>query len=446
MLSMLLLIIVVLAIMLIVKRCSSDADVVDVENQVVQVDSTEQDVQPVAEEIAMPVSKTVVGSGVERLEKIMLGQPTEMVYGLPVDDMELVMGDIDRGETFSKLLNGKFSLPMSTVNELVAKSKGVFDLRDMRAGNRYTAFVASDTTSTLKYLVYDKNKTEYVVFDCGEKPSVKSVKRDITTVERYAEGVINSSLAATISEQDLPMELAFKLDNIFKWTIDFYALQKGDSFRVIYEEMVIDTVRYGVSKIYGAEFTHAGKTILAVSFEQDGDKGFWDQDGVNMRKSFLRSPLSFQARISSRFGMRIHPIRRVRQQHNGVDYACAAGTPVLAVANGTVIFKGWDGGGGGNMLKIKHDQGLNSGYLHLRGFASGIRQGSRVSQGDVIGYVGSTGVSTGPHLDFRIWKSGKPVDPTKMQSLPSNPIKAGSKGAFNQMKSDVQKVMDEYKK
>lgn len=418
-LLLLVLFIIVAGFGLIVRRCSSET-VADVDV------STSMD-------------------GTRRLESIMLTERSKMLYGLSEDEFDITTGDVDRGETFSKLMNGKFNLAMNTVNQLVAKSKGVFDLRDMRAGNRYTAFLSPDSTQTLQYLVYDKNQTEFVLFDCGANPSVKSVKRDVTTVERYAEGVINSSLSATIADQNLPVELSNRLDNIFKWTIDFFALQKGDSFRVIYEELVIDTTRIGVSKIYGAEFTHGGKKYMAVSFEQDSEKGYWDQDGVNLRKAFLRSPLSFQARISSKFGMRVHPIRRVRSQHNGVDYACPAGTPVHAVANGTVIFKGWDGGGGGNMLKVQHEQGLASGYLHLRGFAKGIGKGSRVTQGDVIGYVGSTGMSTGPHLDFRIWKSGKPVDPTKMQSLPSVPIKAGNKASFNAMKTDVIKVMEEYK-
>lgn len=419
-LCVLLLVVIVMGIALIVRQCSGPmpAKPLDVE----------------------------VTDATTRLEQIMLGKNSETLYGLPTDEFEVSQGEIDSGETFSKLLNGKLDLNIAIVNQLVEKSKGVFNLKDWRAGNNYTTFFASDSTATLKYLVYDKNQTEFVIFNCSqENPSVKVVKRDVSITEKYAQGVINSSLYATISENNIPMALAGRLDNIFKWTIDFFAIQPGDSFRVIYEDMSVDTTSIGIGKIYGAEFVHNGKSHLAIRFEQGEEAGYWDGEGVNLRKSFLRSPLSFQARISSKFGVRIHPIKRTRGMHNGVDYACAAGTPVYAIADGTVSFKGWDRGGGGNTLKIKHAQSLMSGYLHLRGFAPSVKQGARVRQSQVIGYVGSTGMSTGPHLDFRIWKNGKPINPTKMPSLPSEPIKAGNKAAFKAMKSDVLKVMDEYK-
>lgn len=394
---------------------------------------------------AAPQSVAVT-SDIQRLERIMLGSGGKMLYGLPADEYEIQQGEIESGETFSKLLNGRFDLNISTVNELVNKSTGKFNLKDWRAGNMFTAFFTPDSTQRLQYLVYDKSKTEFVLFDCSEsKPSVKVIKREVSTTERYGEGVIKSSLYATIADNGMPMSLAGRLDNIFKWTIDFYAIQPGDSFRVIYEEIMVDTTSIGIGNIYGAEFVHGGKTYSAIRFEQDKEVGYWDNAGVNMRKSFLRSPLSFQARVSSKFGVRIHPIKRTRGMHNGVDYACAAGTPVYAIADGTVSFKGWDRGGGGNTLKISHAQSLQSGYLHLRGFAKSIKSGARVKQGQVIGYVGSTGMSTGPHLDFRIWKNGKPIDPTKMPSLPSQPIKAGNKAAFNVMKNDVDKAMKQYK-
>lgn len=383
-----------------------------------------------------------LGGGVERLEKILLPENQSLLYGLPVEDFEIEEGEIERGETFSKLLNGRYNLPMGEVNRLVETAKGVFDLRDMRAGNSYTAFLSydKDSVQSISYLVYDKSNTEYLLFDCVA-PSVKVIKREVRVVERAASGVINSNLYQTIFDNKLPYELANRLDNIFKYSIDFYALQKGDSFKVIYEEILSDTTVIGVGRIYGAEFSHGGKSYLAVSFEQGSEKGYWDANGVNLRKDLLKSPLSFSARISSKFGMRIHPIRRIPQKHNGVDYACPMGTPVLAVANGTVVSAGWDKGGGGNTLKVQHSQGLTSGYLHLRNFASGIKRGVRVSQGQVIGYVGSTGQSTGPHLDFRIWKSGTPVNPLSMQGAPAEPISGANKVAFNKMRDDVIKEL-----
>ena len=380
----------------------------------------------------------------EYMESVIISSPMTLQYGLPADKYDIITGTVESGETFSKLLNGKFGTNIGSVNQLVEKSKGKFDLRQIRAGNQYAAFLSPDSTAEMQYFVYEKSAKEYVVFTTTGKLAVKSETKDVITRESYAEGVIKSSLYSTIYENNLSEKLAADLDDIFKWTIDFFALQKGDNFKVIYEEQFIDTISIGVSRIYGAVFNHGGKDHWAFRFEQGDETGYWDQNDKNLRKNFLLSPLSFKARVSSRFGMRIHPITRKRRQHNGVDYAAPSGTPVFSVADGVVVRKGWDSGGGGNMLRIRHAQGIESGYLHLRGYATGISQGTRVRQGQLIGYVGSTGASTGPHLDYRIWQNGKNIDPLKIPSIPSDPIKESSKAEFTRMKNDVYKVMEEY--
>lgn len=380
---------------------------------------------------------------IEPLEDIVLENSSSYLYGLATHDYEVVSAEIESGQTFSKLLNGKFDVNIAVVNQLIELCKGKFDLRDMRAGNSYTALLSPDSLARLEYLVYDKSLSEYIVFSLTDSVSVRAEKKHVTTKEKYAEGVIQSSLYATMYEQNLNPVIAGKLSEIFKWTIDFFALQKGDKFKIIYQEHFIDTTSIGIGRIYGAEFTHGGKDYWAVRFEQGDEVGYWDLEGKNLRKNFLRAPLSFQARVSSRFGMRVHPITRIRRPHNGVDYACPSGTPVLAVADGVVTRKYFERGGG-NTLRVKHDQGLESGYLHLSRFGKGITKGSRVKQGQVIGYVGSTGMSTGPHLDFRIWSKGKPIDPLKMPSMPTNPINAKHRGAFNEMKGDLMQVMKEY--
>lgn len=382
-----------------------------------------------------------------RLDSIVL-RPQNTIYGLSADDFDVQSGEIESGETLSKLLNGRYNVSMSIVNDLIIKCKGKMDLRDIRAGNIYTALVRPDSTQTLCYLIYERNKTDYVTFSLCDSIYVRVDSKEVVTEERYVECVINSSLYGTIYENGLNPMLGKRLDDIFKWTIDFFALRKGDRFRVLYEEEFIDTVSVGVGKVYGAEFIHADKSYWGIRFQQGDELSYWDLKGKNMKMSLLRAPLSFQARISSKFGVRIHPIRRVRQQHNGVDYAAPSGTPVLAVGNGVVIKKGWDRGGGGNMIKIRHTnpKGVESGYLHLRGFAKNLRVGSVVRQGDVIGYVGSTGMSTGPHLDFRLWRGGKPVDPTKNTSVPTEPISAKYRADFDKMRDDVMKVMESYQK
>ena len=386
------------------------------------------------------------------LEELVMGDMGKSLYGLQTADLELEAGEVQSGQTLSLLLNEKYGVNIAVVNRLVEKCKGVFDLRDLRVGKPYTAFLSRDTTAqgALQYLVYEKSASEFIVFGTGNDVFVRKDKKEVTSQERYAEATIKSSLWGAIYENNLPVSLAARLDGIFKWTIDFFAIQKGDGFKVIYEEQFIDTVSIGVGRIFGAEFTHNGKPYLAVRFEQkakngDVEIGYWDAQGKNLRKNFLSAPLSFTARVSSKFGVRVHPITRRVRQHNGIDYAAPSGTPVLAIADGVVTAKGWDGGGGGNRLWIKHAQGLESAYLHLRGFASGISVGTRVRQGQVIGYVGSTGMSTGPHLDFRIRQKGKYINPAKTPSTPTDPISAANKPAFDKMKKDVLAVMDEYK-
>lgn len=376
-----------------------------------------------------------------RLDSIVMRSQSK-VYGLPVEEFDVQIGEIESGETFSRLLNQRYNVNIAIVNRLIALSKGRFEPRDIRAGRTYTAFLTPDSSQTLCYLVYERNQTDYVTFSLCDSLYVRVDRKEVATEERYAEGTIQSSLSATIAESRLPYELGNRMAKIYQSVIDFFALQKGDRFRVLYEEQFIDTVSIGVGTIYGVEFVHAGKSYWAYRFNQDKEWGYWDDKGVNLKQAMLKAPLSFNARVTSRFGSRIHPIKRIRRQHNGVDYACPVGTPVHAVANGVVVKRGWDPFGGGNRIWIKHSGGYQSAYLHLSRFA--VQQGQRVAQGQIIGYSGNTGGSTGPHLDFRLQKNGKYINPLTNTSQPSTPIRSGNKAAFDRMKSDVRKVMDTY--
>lgn len=416
----LLLTILILGILLCVKRCSHSLG---------------------AE--AYATSGTTPVEAYARLDSIVM-RSQERVYGLPAEDFDVERGEIESGETFSRLLNQRYNVNISIVNRLIELSKGKFELRDIRAGHTYTAFLTPDSTQTLCYLVYERNKTDYVTFGLCDSVYVRVDKKEVITEERYAEGVITSSLFATIYDNNLPEDLATRMSKIFEYTIDFYALQKGDKFRVVYEEMFIDTVSIGIGTIHGVDFHHAGKEYLAYRFYQDNEWGYWDDKGNSLKKAILMSPLSFNARVTSKFGSRVHPIKRIRRQHNGVDYACPVGTPVRAVASGVVTKRGWDAFGGGNRIWIKHSNGYESAYLHLSRFA--VKQGQRVTQGQVIAYSGNTGASTGPHLDYRLKKNGKYINPLTNTSQPSTPIKAGNKAAFNRMKQDVDKVIADYAK
>jgi murein DD-endopeptidase MepM/ murein hydrolase activator NlpD len=226
------------------------------------------------------------------------------------------------------------------------------------------------------------------------------------------------------------------MEDIYQWTVDFFGIQQGDSFTVIYDEKFIDTLSVGVGRVWGAKFTHRGKDIYAIPFEQGGKVQYWEEDGGSLRKQLLKAPLKF-TRISSKFShSRRHPVTKKVRPHHGVDYAAPSGTPVRAVADGVVTVKTHKKADG-NILKIKHPGNLSSGYLHLRGFAKGIKVGARVSQGQVIGYVGNTGYSTGPHLDFRLWKGSTPINPLKVPQKPAEPISKDNKERFESVKARV---------
>jgi murein DD-endopeptidase MepM/ murein hydrolase activator NlpD len=215
--------------------------------------------------------------------------------------------------------------------------------------------------------------------------------------------------------------LALELSEIYAWSIDFFGLQKGDQFKVIYDESFVDSVSVGISRIHAAWFYHMGHEFWAIPFEQDSVVSFFDEDGNSLRKAFLKAPLRY-SRISSGFSnSRLHPILKIRRPHHGVDYAAPAGTPVEAVGDGQVIAAAYERGGG-NYVKIRHNGVYTTSYLHLSRFGKGIRKGVYVKQGDVIGYVGSTGLSTGPHLDFRFYKNGQPINPLKVEAPPVEPI------------------------
>ena len=257
----------------------------------------------------------------------------------------------------------------------------------------------------------------------------KQVK-EIIHKERSAQAVIESSLWNAMVGNNLPIELALELSEIYAWTIDFFGLQKGDSIRVYYDEQYVDTTRIGIGLIYAAEFYHGKVWQEAYWFVAENTRNYYDSKGNSMRKAFLKAPLSY-TRISSGFTYkRLHPVHKVYKPHTGVDYAAPMGTPVMTIGDGTVIQREYRGGGG-NTVKIKHNATYTTAYLHLSKFADGLKVGQHVKQGQVIGYVGSTGTSTGPHLDFRVWKNGTPIDPLKMDSPPAEPIPAQLKDTFS---------------
>lgn len=361
-----------------------------------------------------------------------------LVYGIVADNYRTEQGKVGNGETLGKILD-RYGVSAATIDKLDKAAADIFPLRKIRAGRPFTAFLSTDSLSAgrLDWLVYEKDVTDYVVFGfAGDSVSVTTGQKDVDIRRRRCSSTIETSLWGAIMRDSLPNALAAEMEDIYQWTIDFFGLQKGDSFTVIYDEKVIDSTFVGIGRVWGAKFTHGGKEVYAIPFKQNDKIQYWEYGGASLRKQLLKAPLKF-TRISSRFSnARLHPIYRVYRPHHGVDYAAPKGTPVHAVADGVVIFKGW-GGGGGNTLKIKHAGNLVTGYLHLSGYAKGIANGTRVSQGQLIGYVGSTGASTGPHLDYRIWKNGTPIDPLKVPQEPAEPITKENMAKFEAVRDRI---------
>ena len=361
-------------------------------------------------------------------------------FGIAVDSLIIVKDQVKSGDNLSSILL-KYKIGQQAVEKLVRKSEGIFDVRKIKAGNKYTVLCSNDSLRKAVYLIYEQSPTRYVVFETGDSLHIHTGEKEVAVRVRAASGKITSSLWNAVIDAGASPNLAVELSEIYAWSIDFYAIQPGDNFTVFYEELVVDNEQIGMGNISSARFNHAGKDIYAFRFVQDGTVDYFDETGMSLRKAFLKAPLKF-SRISSRFSnSRLHPVLRIRRPHHGVDYAAPKGTPVHTVGSGTVTDVKY-AGGAGRMVKIKHNATYSTAYLHLSGYGPGIKAGARVSQGQVIGYVGSTGLSTGPHLDFRFYKNGTPVDPLKVESPPALPVKKELLVDFNQLRLKLTRQHD----
>ena len=352
-------------------------------------------------------------------------------YGIVTDSMKIDRDEVKPGENLGSIF-ARLGVDQRIIANLGSYTEGIFEIRKLRGGNTYTAMM-SIADNKLKYFVYTLNDTSYIVFDFRDSLHVHSDTKEVVRKLRSVSGVINSSLWTTIQESGVDPNMAVALANIYQWSIDFYAIQKGDSFKAIYEELSVDGKPISLGEIHSAVFNHNGKDYFAYRFEQGGITDYFDENGQNLRKEFLKAPLKF-SRITSRFSnSRMHPILRIRRPHHGVDYAAPKGTPVHAIGNGTVL-KASYAGGAGRLVSIRHNNGYSTSYMHLAGFGPGIHPGASVSQGQVIGYVGSSGLSTGAHLDFRVYKNNVAMDPLKVESPPALPVNKKYKASFDSVR------------
>jgi len=371
--------------------------------------------------------------------------PPQLLYGLPKDSFSIENYKVSRNQNLASIL-----LPIKVdnkiVNLLAEKSKPIFDVRKIRTGNSYSVFYSRDSLMTPMWFVYEIDNTDYLVMQLTDTFHVYRDIKPVETIRKVGSGIISSSLWNTVKDNNLSPMLAFELSEIFAWTVDFFGIEKGDNFVAIYDEQYVDSVSIGVSTVHAAIFNHKGRDYYAFKYPNDSvTNGFFDEEGNSLRKAFLKAPLKF-SRISSRFShSRFHPVLKINRPHHGVDYAAPAGTPVYAIGDGTIIQKGWDAKGGGNFLKIRHNSVYTSVYMHLQGFAKGISKGDRVAQGQLIGYVGSTGLSTGPHLDFRMYRNDSPIDPLKVEAPPVEPVPGEDMPHYLEFISQFKNRLDEQK-
>jgi murein DD-endopeptidase MepM/ murein hydrolase activator NlpD len=344
-----------------------------------------------------------------------------MLFKLPVDSFKVVRGEVRSGQNLSAILAGK-GISLNTIDEISKKSVLVFDVRKFKVNNLFYFFMNKKDTTKVDYFIYEIDPVDYVVYQMKDSLQIYREKKPMTTLIKSASGVITSSLWNTMKEQALDPSLAMDMSDIYQWTIDFYGIQKGDKFRLIYEENFVYGKSVGVGRIFAAQFVHANEDFYAFRFTQNNEDSYFDQVGKALKTAFLKAPLKFN-RISSQFSnSRFHPVLKIYRPHHGVDYAAPTGTPVWSIGDGTVVAKGYQPAGGGNFLKIKHNGEYTTSYMHLNSFAKAISQGVRVKQGQLIGYVGSTGLASGPHLDFRVFRNGTPINPLSMKAPPSDPI------------------------
>ena len=354
-------------------------------------------------------------------------QEVRYEYGIAIDSFRVEEGQIEQGQTLGKLFQQLGATPQQT-NQLNTIDNKVFDARSIRAGKQYLALYKNDTV--FSYFIYVPSLTESIVIHLEDSIHVEKQVKEITKVRKVADVTIESSLWNALGDKGLDYNLAITLSDIYAWTIDFFGLQQNDRVRFMYDELFVDTTSIGTGKVYAASFLHSRDTLQAYYYEYGDNKGYYNEKGESLRKAFLKAPLNYR-RISSHFTYhRMHPIFKTVRAHTGVDYAAPLGTPVVSIGDGTVIEKGYKGGGG-NTVKIRHNSTYTTAYLHLSKYGK-INVGQHVSQGQVIGYVGSTGNSTGSHLDFRVWKNGTPVDPLKLESPKADPIQENQMADFLQ--------------
>ena len=355
-------------------------------------------------------------------------------YGFAIDTFSMDENTVKNGDVIGNILNEN-GVDAQIIHNIMADNQHIFKPSNFRVGEKYTLFKSLDGKE-LEYLVYEPNVYHYFVFNFIDSISINKIERPVTKKIKTTSGTIESSIWNAMAQQGSSPELIAKLEDALQWSIDFYHLQRGEKFKIVYESHNIEGKEIGAGLVLAAKYEMEKNTINAIYYSKPAFKGYYDLEGRPLNKGFLRSPLRF-SRISSYFNTsRLHPILRRVRPHFGTDYAAPHGTPIMSVGNGVVLEARYSGGNG-NYVKIKHDKQHTTQYLHMSRIGPGIRSGAQVQQGQTIGFVGSTGLATGPHVCFRFWKNGQQVNHLRLSFPPPEPLPKEEISSFNKEKEGI---------
>ncbi len=377
-------------------------------------------------------------------------KPKLVEFGFKIHDFNIVNDTIKSGDTFGSLLE-KQNLDGRKVYDIVAKVKDTFDVRSIRIGKPFTILRSKDRTNKIQVLIYQPDRLNFYVIDFRDSIVVYKKAKPLTFKTRTIAGALNGSLSETLQNLKVDPALAPRIAKIYAWSIDFFKLKKGDKFALKFTERYInDTIYDGVDSLKSAFFEYKGKKVYAFPFAPDANtkkQQYFDEEGKTLKNFFLKAPLKF-VNITSRFAKnRFHPVQLIWKAHKGTDYAAPTGTPIMTTAAGVVEQAGFTTGNG-NFVKVKHDKTYSTQYLHMSKIL--VRRGQRVTQGQVIGKVGSTGLATGPHVCYRFWRNGVQVDALRLNLPTSTPMDSKYRQKYmeymNPLKRELDSVSDAFKK
>lgn len=364
----------------------------------------------------------------------------KLLYGMPVDNKVVIEDRIKKDELLGDILQ-HYNVPAKLVHQIANLPRYVFDARKVAPNKKYTVICEQDSLIRAKALVYEINAIDYVILKFDDTLTVDVCQRDVAIVEKAVAGEIQSSLSETIEQLHITHELTNKFVDIFAWQVDFQRLQAGDKFKILYEEIQVEGQPVGIEKINGIYFHHFGSDYYAYPFDQGEGIDYFDEQGKSLRKALLKYPIEF-TRISSRYNLnRFHPVQKRWKAHLGTDFAAPTGTPIRTVGDGLVEEAQYKSNNG-NYVKIRHNATYTTQYLHMSRIAQGIHAGTRVRQGQLIGYVGSTGLATGAHLCYRFWRNGVQVDALRVELPPSLPVKPEKVTEFTSAVNKIKERLD----